>query len=285
MVYVRWSDFPPASSLTLSNLRLAVEFFDGTGGRSSTAPGLKAGDPMTFNELKFEKPPSFKISSCESPLAGVDRYRKMRPGWYFPTDDGTVADVFILANEAGGYRYHPENSLSPFPHWTRHVSKELGKGDRICGPLLTFLTGAQTFKSDHWIEEASLSSLDLGDDLYLLKWGPRVGSLSSFGTGADGASPTIRVDVFHLNRRTGIAPALSARLLVDLGRVVDGDIQFSPDWKTVTIYQAQESPGAGREAWTSQQYCLSGMKYKECKETSPSEAPPEPRQVQVKLRE
>jgi len=278
-IYVRWSDFPPAASLRISRIYLAVEFFDGAGGHSSTAPARKAGEPASFNRLEFEQPPVFRVSSCGSPLQGADEYDKMLPAWYFPTDGGEVQDVFILANDAAGYRYGPEG-LSPVPQWTHHFSTELGDGNRVCGPLLTLVAGAETVKSDQRIEESPLSALKLDDASYLLKWGPRLGTRSRFGSGYEGAAMTVFVDVFHVDLQKGVTPALSVRLIADDWQVADGDVQFSPDWRTVTVYKGGRQQNRDDLVWSSQQYCFSETKYEEREEATPSGPAPTPRQVE-----
>jgi hypothetical protein len=271
-ILVRWSDLPPVRELNLSNLFIVVEGFNSDGTYSSTAPNRKGGDPSTFNKLQLERPVPFVIGPCKYSLTGSDQYGETLPAWYRPSDDGTVSDIFILRNDAAGYRYEPEG-LSPIPAWTHFFKIDLEDGRRICGPLLRCLKDDKVFESNDEIDQDRFFYKKLPDGSYLLQSGPVMGTLTRFGTGAGGATPTIQIKMFHLGIKGAIKNILDLKLSLDFIDLTDMDIQFSSDWKSITVYRQKN------EDWSSTRYCLKDDRYEEC--GSGHEGPPEPRQVDL----
>jgi hypothetical protein len=269
-ILVRWSDLPPVPELNISNLYAVVEVINSDGTYSSTAPGRKDGDPSTFNKLHLERPVPFVIGSCKYSLTGSDEYGQTLPAWYFPSDDRTVSDIFVLRNDAAGYRYEPEG-LSPIPAWTHYFTIDLERGKTICGPLLRCRENNKIIESGYEIDREHFSYKKLPDDSFLLRSGPVVESYSRFGSGAGGASPTIRMKMFHLGTKGAIDDILNLELPLDFIDLTDADIQFSRDWRNITVYRQK------KEDWSSTRYCLKNDRYEECG-TSPAGPPPEPRQ-------
>lgn len=275
-IYVRWSDFPPASSLRLDRIHLALEFFDQDGGYSTITPSREGGDPATFTKLELQRPIEFRLTQCNGALQGADPFGRMSPAWYYPGAEELVSEVFILANDAAGYRYGPEG-LSPVPSWTHHFSKELDAGAFICGPILRYSSDEATFESAYTVEEQHLSHRRLREGSYLLKSGPRLGVATRFGAGQCGSCTAVRMEILFIDQRRGISLPLRIRIVIDAPRVVDADIQIAPDWMTVMAYSA--SAGAEDEkVWSLKKYCFSDGKYEECG-SGPSDPPPLPRLV------
>lgn len=272
-ILVRWSNLPPYPELNLSNLYIVVEAVNGDGTFSSTAPGRKDGDPSTFNKFQLERPVPFVIGLCQYPLTGSDKYGETLPAWYLPNHDKTVSDIFVLRNEAAGYQYEPEG-LSPIPAWTHHFTVDLGSGKKICGPLLASRTNGQIYRSGDVIDRDRFSYKKLPDGSYLLRSGPAVGSYTRFGAGAGGANPTIRVNMYHLGTNGAINKILSIELPLDFIDLTAADVQFSSDWKNITVYRHKE------DNWSSTRYCLKNDRYEECG-AGPSGSPPNPRPVKI----
>ncbi len=176
VIFVRWSDFPPAHSLSLSRIYVAVEVFNGDGSYSSTAPARKGGDPATFNQLELERPHVSRLSPCEYPLEHADAHGEDHQAWCFLEAKDLPSDTFILANEAAGYRYDPEG-LSPIPIWRHYFSKTLGKDEVVCGPDLRYVAGKKTFESEDFIDMAHISVRHLPDGAHLLKMGTHNGNI------------------------------------------------------------------------------------------------------------
>jgi hypothetical protein len=148
---VRWFDLPPVPELNISNLYIVVEAFNSNGTYSSTAPGRKEGDPSTFNKLQLERPVPFAIGSCKYSLTGSDEYGETLPAWYLPNNERIVSDIFVLRNDAAGYRYEPEE-LSPILNWTHYFAIDLGDGRKICGPLLRCRENGKIVESNFEID-------------------------------------------------------------------------------------------------------------------------------------
>lgn len=275
--FMRWSDFPPAPTLELARIYLAVEVHDGDAEYSSTAPARKGGEPATFNQFDLARPFVSHVSACEYPLTGFDSYDHEQSAWYIPSADGHPQDTFILANDVTGYQYSPAG-LSPIPFWSHHFSKNLGNGNIVCGPNLKYVSGEKDYGSKYFIDEHHFSTHKLPGGSYLLRSGPVWESYSRFGSGQGGSDPTARVSIFHLIPADGIEEVLSEELRLDYSETVDGDIQFSPDWKIVTVYRATTEDPNSKAVWTSNRYCWLANTYKDCESGSPG-PPPKPRQL------
>jgi hypothetical protein len=218
-----------------------------------------------------------QFTSCKYPLTGSTVFQKDIPAWYFMTASGSIADTFIVVNAPAGYRYDPEG-LSPIPVWTHRFEKDLGNGDVVCGPELRYIAGKMTWESDERIDEQQSRFRKLPDGSYHLRSGSIWGTYSPLGNGRCGACATVQESVFNLDPLKGISIAFTENFLFDAPGLVDADIQFSSDWKTITVYRRQEALD-GKRAWSSQRYCLApNNNYGECG-SGPAGPPPGPRQL------
>jgi len=129
-------------------------------------------------------------------------------------------------------------------------------------------------------DERGLSLSKLPDGTDLLRW-VRVGLLSRFGSGQDGSSTTVRVDVFHLGQEAA-ARTWSTRLVIDDWNAADGDVQFARDGRTATVYRARRDHAYDKLVWSSERFCLSGVTCVACGTEDPSAPPPAPRYVDLK---
>jgi hypothetical protein len=283
-VFVRWSDFPPANLLNVSNIYVALDFCGPGHACVTTSPARKDGDPSTFNQLALERPKPSSISPCGYPLEETDLWDNRYPAWYFLSAEGRATDIFALENYVAGYQYGPEG-LSPIPIWKHHFSKSVGKTEVVCGPDLRYVAGNQTYASDGTVAEGgqNLAIRNLPNGTHLLKVGPTLGALSPLGSGQCGSCETADFAIYHLNPSTGITVAFSEQLVMEPPDSADADIRVATDWQTVTVYRAEEviseDQKSSKEVWSSKRYCLSGATYRECGE-GPSTAPPRPRQIQ-----
>jgi hypothetical protein len=282
-IVVARSVFPPVASLNLSQVRIVVEVVEGVRIVASTSPKRKNADPSSFKALTLGHPITSKITSCEAPLEIWRPAEQLadRPAWFFPTSNGFISDIFVLANQRIGYRRDPDG-LSPLPVWSHHFEKVLDNGDIICGPALRLKTPGKVW-AEGAIDEKRLSVFKLNDGAFLLKSGPTFTSYSPFGNGMCGACPVVSVRIYHLSRATGITTAFTSSMrlegLAD-GSEEDSDIQLSPDWNTVTVFRRQRQTDTDKlqYSWSSTKFCRSGRTYMNCGD-GPAGPPPDPRQV------
>jgi hypothetical protein len=267
------SVLPPAASLELSSLYVAVEISQGGKITASTSPHLAADDSSTFKRLEFARPIVSRVSECAFPLTGSTLHEKEIPAWYFPSADGVVSTTFVLANDAVGYRYSPEG-VSPLPFWTQHFSRTLGGGSMVCGPHLRFVAGGKTWDFDARLDESTVDSFQLPDGTWLVKSGPTVGTVSALGAGQCGSCPAIRMSVFRLDPQSGIVRAFETELVIP-DPEMDGDIQIAADWQSIVVYRGALADDRETVVWTAERHCLAGNGYTPCG-TSTS-APAEPR--------
>jgi len=273
-----WSALPPANSLSLSNLNAVIEIRD-RALVASTAVSHKRDDPATFSHFKFIRPRTFTVSRCGYPLSG----------WFFPAADSVITESFELINAAVGYRYTPEG-LSPVAKWNRYFVKELSSREMVCGPDVRFVSGGQVWNYQKYFgdsfDEAHLQQFRLPDGSYLVRSGPTRGTRNPLGTGPCGACETFSFSVYHLDPKNGVRRAFTRSILIDNPDVDNGDIQFSADWKTITVFNASTNYQTGippKTVWTSDQYCLSKDNVYETCGPGPTGPPPEPRQIPAQV--
>ena len=275
-ITIPYTAFPPMNSTDLRDLWLMVDVFNAApqgkkmGAYSSTSAQRVFGNPETFNHLQLEPGRSFRLTPCNVPLDGRDKYWNKHPGWFVPRYDQFVlgseyqADWFIVVNEAQGYAYDP-SGLSPIARPVHAFWRNIGPNQWVCGPQLSYQNG-QTFKQyDKGVEEQGLDAKRLQDGTLLIKSGPSV-YYSEFGSGQCGACPRYALDMYALDRNLNLSEALS------LGGVVQGDddaVDFSirPDWSQVVQYKEQPAesndPNA-KPTWSATTYCLKDSTYAEC---------------------
>ena len=275
-VLVHWSDLPPANTLELTSIQVAVEFRAGEQDWASTAKAARAGAAPELRELQFARPKRFTVSACGYPLQSLDYFGNGYPAWYLPQAEARVDDVFALQNMVAGYQVNPPET-SPVRVRTHYFATAVGNGF-VCGPRIRYVAGGNAFDfqaktADPILDSKHLNTYRLPDGAYLIANGPRQDTFSRLGTGQCGACNTAEITIFRLSPAEGISVALSQRIVFD--QIRDGDIRVSPDWQTVTLYQAGLN-----KAWTADRFCFNGKAYQACG-SGPSTPPPEPRNFKL----
>jgi hypothetical protein len=303
-VSISWDDFPPADSLTLSKIFLAVEFCSGLSACVSTAPGQTGAAPETFNAVTLGKPKTWKITECEYPLRRESPYGDL-PTWFLPS----TSDLLTGFGAAERDIYTAAATSPPYLTWQEYSPIRLNATDVFCdnGKYLAeknvfslSADDAETAKPSPYTRPGKSEAHRLPDRSYLLSTGlatgPWADNVFTSGMGRWMSEKNFgTLVVNHLNPTKGISVAYRGDISVDLdGNVVepktnptvDADIQISPDWRTIVQYEANGSfddkGDTHIKGWTSKRFCLNtDGKYHACG-SGPSGPPPEPRVFQVK---
>jgi hypothetical protein len=266
---IPWAAFPPANTLSLDRIYIAIDLAQGGEISATTSPRTSLGELPTLAELSLARPHVSELSACAYRLGA-----ETGQSWYLPNNSAEVLSSFRLENQRHGYRYDPEG-LSPIPVWTSYFKKPISETEFICGPELRYAAAGKLFRSVSSIQEDELSLRAVGPGAHLMKVGPVLGTLSPFGSGQCGSCPTASLSMFFLDPSRGIAEAFDEWVMRG-SEETDGDIELSPDWKTITVYRAK---GLGAQViWTFERFCLVGAKYQQCG-SGPSGPPPTPRQI------
>ncbi len=267
---IPWDAFPPADTLSLDRIYVAIDIAHGNKLSATTAPRSAPGETPRLDALSLAKPHVSRLSGCSYPLDSDEKH-----GWYFPARSSTVSSSFALENQRHGYAYDPEG-LSPLPVWTSYFEKPVGKTEFVCGPDLKYSANGRLFESDGYVHEDTLTFRALEGGRHVLKSGPVYGTLSPFGAGECGSCPTASLTMFILDPATGVTEAFDDTVMAGQFET-DGDIQLSPDWRTITVYR-MKGIEPGPAGWSFERYCLSGDEYAPCG-SGPSGPPPKPRQI------
>ena len=271
---IPWSAFPPVPAMRLAALYLALDWVD------PSAPPGDAGSILRAGLRPLQRPMDHVITPCGYGLEGVlipgDEGRYSRPAsdgavsYMVPEESGDLRRLIVLDNVAEGYLYDPTvRTWSPAAFEPEFEVMDIGRGERICTPILAFARDGERVGGEGWTEtgagdwfglqvdprEIDVRRLDDGD--VLVKSGARV-AWSYFGSGQCGGCPRVGLDLFHISRRTGtITPALRF-LGVAEPTVRDIEIDVSDDWSTVTIYQSEPRFEGDdiRLDWRLTRYCM-----------------------------
>jgi hypothetical protein len=266
---IPWAAFPPTNTLSLDRIYVAIDVADGDKISATTSPRTSPSELPTLAELSLSKPHVSDLTACGYKLSS-----EAGQSWYIPNSGTKVLSSFRLENQRQGYRYDPEG-LSPIPVWTSYFEKTISKTEFICGPELQYVAAGKVFGAVNSIQEDELSLRAVGPGAHLMKVGPVLGTLSPFGSGQCGSCPTASLSMFFLDPIRGIKQEFDEWVMRG-SEETDGDIELSPDWKTITVYRAK---GEGKQAaWTFARFCLVGDKYQQCW-SGPSGPPPTPRQI------
>lgn len=291
-VAVPWDQFPPADTLQLSRLSLDVEFCSRENACATPAPAVSADAPSTWPALTLARPRISEITPCGYPLAplgvsGAKFQDTGLPGWYLPRAAADITKIFSL-QEPMGYGNSPGELPSPVPVWDSYFAKTIAPDQTVCGPDLRYLADGKLFTiatglhQQDQIDADHLSVRPLAGGDYLLMDGPAVLPDWVYGIGAGGGCPAVTLEIFYLDPKQGITLALRQELNIG-GEFSDGDIEFSPDLSTVTVYEYDIGMTFGGETgqgdmtsqrgWTASRYCRNGATYVACG----SSASPPPR--------
>ncbi len=271
---IPWDALPPTDRLSLDRIYVAMDILHGKTITATTSPRKVPGELPALTELHLSQPHISRLTSC-----GYELSSNTQQHWYLPSVTSTVFASFSLENEMVGYRYEPEG-LSPVPMWTSYFEKSVTNTELICGPKLRYSAGDKIFSSDSLISADTPTSLQaLGGGRHLLKAGPSLHTLSKLGSGPCGSCTVATVFMYVLDSIKGITEAISESLVKETEEM-DGDVQLSPDWKTLSVYRAKFRQQA--IIWTVDQFCLVEDKYQRCG-SGASVPPPAPRQIDWRL--
>ena len=274
---IRWEQMPPANSLHLSRMYLALEIREENVAHASIPE--KALDLPRAIDTRWTKC-GYSLHEFSGTLAD-DQEEPAFPGWYFLNGARTVSDAFVLRNMPEGYQYLPK-SPSPEVEWIKRYSKKISAQETVCWPDLRYEVG--NFGND--VPSTPASPADgpeihkLSDGSVLATFGPKVETLSPLGTGQCGSCPTLVYTVLHL------VPGKEADDAFDLERVVigspqgpiDAEVRRSADWGSITVWKEEGdflTPEKGH--WASERFCLKDATYDPCG-SGPEGPPPGPRQ-------
>jgi hypothetical protein len=254
-VNIPWEVMPPANSLEISRLRLLVEVYSPAppgkkfGPYASTAPYRKYGKPETFNLLSLKTRHKIQISPCGGKLEVKNKYDEALPGWLLPAagPQGWVPSIFGITNEALGYMYEPDG-LSPIAFQKNFFYKQVAPDEWVCGPEFKYRKGTEIKDYDRQIDEQGLEVRKLPDGVVLVKEGP-FHAYSTFGSGQCGGCATAHLAIYAIGNDRKLAELLEFSDFVDESKLVAEQIEVSPDWNTVSRYQAAYEKGTGRLTW------------------------------------
>jgi len=270
---IPYSSFPPLNTLQLSELRLLVDVFSAApqgrryGPFSSTSATRAFGKPETFNLLHFDPPRVFELSPCGDKLQGADIYRNMQPAWFIPketSDNPYQADAFLVINQAHGYQYEPEDTISPTVRPVHFFWQGIGAGEWVCGPLFTYRHGNTIREFGSEVSQEGFDARRMTDGNILIKEGPEVW-LSEFGSGQCGACPRIQLKILALDSNLNLITLLDLGDTIGGGELLpsSGDVTVSPDYSQVVEY-LQTGPDDNHLTWSSVTCCLKSGSYTEC---------------------
>jgi hypothetical protein len=254
-IFIPWEIFPPADRLNLERISLLA-----------TVSSYFTSDELAV--VGVSPPISSRITTCAQPLANNS--------FYFLSPSLAVEETFAFeepqweddadTNSAD----NPNSSEFAFRVGkTEYFSQELGKGEFLCGPFLSYRKGSIIRQSSIYLEHArgddgqptsSFPVKRLADGTWLIKYGPEMYTDPSWR----------KAMLIYSLRLFALSPSLSFREVMSLGaRTYDipgYGTEISDDWLTVTEFIDQME-------WTSEKFCWTGHTFKGCGK-NPNSPPP-----------
>lgn len=307
-ILILWSAFPPIRAPDLTEVRVSAAWL-----ADEPGPGLDSASPRPL-----AAPLRHRLTPCGYGLddllipGGEDRFARPASegavAYMTPEASGDLRSLVVLDNEAAGYLYEPEReTLSPAAFRPAYEVLDVGRGERICTPVLAFApaggVGADSIPADAdpagagaagagegdrfglQVDARTLDVRRLDDGGLLVRSGPRV-AWSYYGSGQCGACPRVGVDVFHIDPESGvITPALRFFQVADAG-IRDVEIDVSESWDSVTVHLSAPSGDPSDPAaefpdarWSAIRYCLlrvprEAATYEECGREADVPEPP-----------
>ena len=272
-VLIPWGSFPPVSAPALAAARIRVDWAD-PDSAAAAGPWVGAASPRPFAGPLVQK-----ITPCEYGLEGLlipgEDGRFARPAgegavpYMIPEASGDLRSLIVLDNEAAGYQYAPDpQGLSPAAYELWYSVLDVGRGERLCAPLLALARAGsrvtppdwtRTGEGDPFARQVDLPELEtrrLDDGDFLVKSGPRV-RWSFYGSGQCGACPRVGVDFFRVSADSGVVTSLLSILEIAEPESRDIELEVADDWTTVTLYRSETNwdtdPPAVR--WDAMRFC------------------------------
>lgn len=274
---IAWEQLPPANSLHLARVYIALEISEENAAHASIAQ--KAIDlPQAIDTSWTEC--EYSLNDFPGTLDD-DQEEPAFPGWYFLNRSRTIGDAFVLRNVAEGYQYSP-NHPSPEVQWIKRHSKRISARETVCWPDLRYEVG--NFGNAQAAPASPADSPEIhrvADGALLATFGPKVETQSALGTGECGACPMLVYNIAHLSpgRKPEDAFDLDPIVIGSPRGPIDAEVRRSADWQTITVWKEEgdfSEPENGK--WRSERFCLKGATYSPCG-SGPEGPPPGQRQT------
>jgi len=254
-VLIPWASFPPVPAPVLDAVRLRVEWVD-PAAEERTESWAAAAAPRPF-----VRPLEQRITPCDYGLGGLlipgGDGRFGRPAtegavpYMIPEGSGDLRSLIVLDNQAAGYQYAPDpDGLSPAAYEISYSVLDVGRGERLCAPLLALARGGDRITPPDWtrtgegdpferqVDLRQLETRRLDDGDLMVKSGPRI-RWSYYGSGQCGACPRVEVAVYRVAAETGVVTTLLHVLETAEPGARDVEMEVGDDWATVTIYRSE----------------------------------------------
>jgi hypothetical protein len=254
-IFIPWEIFPPADRLNLERIRMLAV----VGGYST---------PEELAVVGVSPPITSRITTCAQPLADN--------AFYFLSPSLATDETFAFEEP----QWEDDSDTNPADNpnssefvfkagTTEYFTQELGKGEFLCGPYLSYRKGSVFRQFPVYLEHSrdgsgqrvsSFPVRRLADGTWLIKYGPEMYTDPSWRK----AMATYSMRLFALS------PSLSFREVLSLSEgayyIPGYGTEISDDWLTVTEFREQM-------AWTSEEFCWTGHIFKSCGR-NPNSPPP-----------
>lgn len=274
-ILIPWSALPPVRAPILDAVRVQVAWLDPEAPLAWDETWLGGVIPRPL-----ARPLEHTLTPCGYGLRGVlipgGEDRLSRPAskdavvYMIPEGTGDLRSLIVLDNEAVGYQYEPApETVSPAAFQPRYEVLDIGRGERLCTPVLAFSKDGVGSAGSDWtatgegdwfglqVDARELDVRRLDDGNLLVKSGARV-LWSYYGSGQCGGCPRVRLDLFHISTSSGeITTALRFNEIAMPG-TADIEIEVSEDWRTVTLFRSRTDFDVDPPVttWKRTAYCM-----------------------------
>lgn len=199
---------PSSCEQWVGNEATAAASLAKSGEVTSAGPTRWPRRPEHFVEVELDVPRVYRVGACRLPLQGdwSAGFGWHKPAYFLPGKELELRDVFALYEPTGPYRDEPEG-WSPTVVRSHFGQIELGAGEYLCFPRLTWVRGAEQLQvADDWLEstarstDGSYRTLPIDKGNYLVIAGPYY-IPSRSGEGMCGACPRAALGIWYLDRR------------------------------------------------------------------------------------
>ena len=172
----------------------------------------------------------------------------------------------------------PPNGPAMEPNHT--FRRDLGAGEWVSGPQLTYHHGETTRKYEVEVAEEGFEAKRMADGRILIKQGPE--AIKPYGRQVENC-PSMKLEIWALDANLNLITLLNLGTFLCGGgsMATSGDFTVSPDWSQVTEY-LQTGPDDAHLTWSSTTYCLKDGFYTPCGRKEDVK-PPEPPVIRQKL--
>jgi len=257
-IHIPWAALPPLRSLTIQDLRCAVDIADGANGmnvgHAVIAPGpffYPSFDASALIPIRLREPRIYRLTADALALSDAITPDDVHIPYICPARDPVLDRVVVLENTEAGYQYDPDpDARSPIAEEQVVWSKALGASGTLHGPNLVWQQGGTTIRSEFTIDDPGFAWRTEANGDVLVKDGPRQW-FSKYGSGLCGLCPRIGIDIYRLSMADHrIIRLLSYEDVVD----VDADIAVRSDWRQVTGYSYAWNSDVNAQVWRCTDY-------------------------------